>query len=61
MIPADLSERNYTFDNWKTMVLAMTKIRAAVETAAAAPGGEAAKEILALIEKIEKELGFKFV
>jgi hypothetical protein len=61
LIPADLSERNYTFDNWKAMVMAMTKVRAAAEKAAVRPGGEAAQEIITLIEKLEKEVGFKFV
>lgn len=60
MIPADLSERNYTYDNWKTMVLGMTRIRALAEAGGARPGEEAAKEILKAVEKIEKEVGFKF-
>lgn len=61
MIPADLSERNYTFDNWKAMVLATTKVRAVVEKAVARSGEEGAKEILTILEKLEKDVGFKFV
>ncbi len=61
MIPADLSERNYTFDNWKAMVLSMTKVRAAAEKGALRPDESAAKEILVVVEKLEKEVGFKFV
>ncbi len=61
MIPADLSERNYTFDNWKAMVIAMAKIRAAAEKGAARSGDEALKAIVDVIQKLEKETGIKYV
>ena len=61
MIPADLSERNYTFDNWKAMVLAMSKIRAAAEKGVARSGDEALKAIADVIQKLEKETGIKYV
>jgi hypothetical protein len=61
MIPTDLSERNYTFDNWKAMVLAMAKIRVAAEKGAARSGDEALKNILDVVQKLEKETGIKYV
>lgn len=61
MIPADLSERNYTFDNWKAMVIAMAKVRAVAEKGAARSGDESLKTILDLIQKLEKETGIKYV
>jgi hypothetical protein len=59
-IPTDLSERNYTYENWKKMGVALARIRATAEKGAiAAPEGPA-KEILTMIEKLEKDTGIKF-
>lgn len=60
-IPTDLSERNYTYENWKKMGVALARIRAVAEKGALGATEGPAKEILTLIEKLEKDSGIKFL
>jgi hypothetical protein len=60
IIPTDLSERNYTFENWKKMGIALAGIRARVEKSSVDPAQTVAREILGEIEKLEKDTGIKF-
>lgn len=60
IIPNDLSERNYTYENWKKMGIGLAQIRAVAEKGALDPAQPAAKEILTMIEKVEKDTGIKF-
>jgi len=60
IIPTDLSERNYTYENWKKMGIALAQVRAVAEKGALDTAQPAAKEILTIIEKVEKDTGIKF-
>jgi hypothetical protein len=60
IIPTDLSERNYTYENWKKMGIGLAAIRSLAEKGALDAAQPAAKEILTLIEKLEKDTGIKF-
>lgn len=60
IIPTDLSERNYTYENWKKMGIGLAQIRTVAEKGALDAAQPAAKEILTIIEKLEKDTGIKF-
>lgn len=60
IIPTDLSERNYTYENWKKMGIALAQVRSLAEKGSLDAAQPAAKEILIVIEKVEKDTGIKF-